>query len=74
MQDGPHTHPRLHLLEVRHCMKIKGTADSNELGLPHLLGGQILHIVQKFVAAAKGFALPIVPMLGKHQQGIECWS
>ena len=70
MQDGVHTHPRLKLLEASHCMVIKvmmaAQQDSNELGLPYLLGGQILHVVQEFVAAAKGFALPIVPVLGKH--------
>ena len=78
MRDGPHTYARHNLLEVRQCMVIRGSMaaqqNSNELGLPHLLGGQILHVVQKFFPAAKGFALPIVPVLGKHQQGIEGWS
>ena len=78
MQDGPYTYASRHLLEVRHCMVIRGSMaaqhNSDELGLPHLLGGQILHVVQKLFPAAKGFALPVVPVLGKHQQGIECWS
>ena len=56
-------------------MVIKGSMaaqqNSNVLGLPHLLGGQVLHVAQEFFAAAKGFALPIVPVLGKNQQGIE---